>query len=105
VKTDVLANQLSNELGIMIDLTRISKYEARGIVRTPRKLGRYKDYSLNDYDRMKKTILLSELGIPLDDVRRYLMGIQTQELEDVFRDRIRKLEKLIQVGRQVWNVA
>ena len=104
MKSDVLCNQLSNELGIMVDPTRLSKYEARGIIRTPRKLGKYKDYSDNDYDRIKKTVLLSEFGVHLDDVRRYLMGVQTPELEEVFKDRIRKLDKLVQLGRAVWNI-
>ena len=104
MKSDVLSNQLSNELGIMVDPTRLSKYEARGVIRTPRKLGKYKDYTENDYDRIKKTVLLSEFGIHLDDVRRYLMGLQAPELEEVFKDRIRKLERLVDVGKQVFNV-
>jgi DNA-binding transcriptional MerR regulator len=105
LKSDVLSNQLSVELGIRIDPTRLTKYESKGVIRTPRKLGKYKDYTPNDYDRIKKTVLLSELGIHLDDIRRYLMGLQTPELEEVFKDKIRKMEKLVVVGKQVFNVA
>ncbi len=104
MKSDVLSNQLSDELGIRIVPTRLTKYEAKGVIRTPRKLGKYKDYTANDYDRIKKTVLLSELGIHLDDIRRYLMGLQAPELEEVFKDKIRKMEKLVIVGKQVFNV-
>ena len=104
MKTSVLANQLSTELGIMVDPSRLSAYEGRGVIRTPRKLGKYKDYSENDYERIKKTVLLSEFGVHLDDIRRYLMGLQTPELEEVFKDRIRKLDRLVDVGKQVFNV-
>lgn len=104
MKSDVLSNQLGDELGIRIDPTRLTKYEAKGVIRSPRKLGKYKDYTDNDYDRIKKTILLSEFGVHLDDIRRYLMGLQTEELEGVFKDRIRRFEKLIAVGKEVWHV-
>jgi DNA-binding transcriptional MerR regulator len=102
VKSNVLTNKLSEELGIRVDPMRICQYEARGIIRSPRKLGLYKDYTGHDYERIKKTILLAELGIGLDDIRRYLMGVQTNEMEDVFKNRISRLSHLLEVAKHEW---
>lgn len=104
MKTEVLAQKLSEDLGIMIDTTRLAKYEARGVTRTPRKLGKYKDYTDNDFEKLRKVVLLSEFGVHLDDVRRYLMGMNSEELEAQFTSRIRKLEQLIKVAKRVWSI-
>lgn len=103
MKTEVIAQKLSTVLGITIETTRLSKYEARGVTRTPRKIGKYKDYTDNDFEKLKKVILLSEFGVHLDDVRRYLMGMNTEELEAQFRDRIAKLSQLVEVGKSMWS--
>ena len=104
MKSSMLADKLGIELGLRIDPTRLTKYEARGITRCPRKLGVYKDYTDHDYERIKKTIILAELGVPLDEVRRYLMGIQGPELEESFKERVRRQERLVCVAKTLWNI-
>jgi DNA-binding transcriptional MerR regulator len=104
MKGSRLAEQLSNELGIIIEPSRISKYEDRGILTTPKRVGKYKNYTDQDYDKVKKIVVLSEFGIHLDDVRRYLLGMGKEELEHEFRDRIEKLEKIITVAKGIWSI-
>ena len=99
-----LAELLAQELGIYVEPSRLNQYERRGVLSAPRRVGKYKNYTATDYDKVKKTVILSTLGVHLDDVRRYILGIGKEELEVEFRERMAKLSKVLAIAQDIWSV-
>ena len=94
-----VAKKLSEELSMYITLSRISRYEERGILPSPPKVKGIKDYSLDDIERLKTIIILSELGIPLSRVRSYLLDRDKCAVEVDVKMRITHLKRMIDLWR------
>lgn len=92
--SDVI-KKLSVELGKPISFSRLYRYEERGIVPPPMrdKEGR-KVYSQACYDRLLKTIVLSELGFFTAHIRAYNLG-NSPELTTAVKDRVDELITII----------
>jgi hypothetical protein len=97
MKTNMLLDRLSDELGITVRPLRIIKYHRKGIIPTPNKVGRIKDYTQEEYETIKRTIILGELG-----VYEYACEDTPEELKYRIKRRIVELEKLIKIAKQYW---
>ena len=75
MKATEVAKKLSKETGIHITLSRINRYEERGILPSPPRKGSRKDYTTDDIERLRKVIILSELGVPLPRIRAFFLGL------------------------------
>ena len=101
--TDV-ARKLTSELGIHVTVERIYRYEERGILPNPSKKEGRKDYAPQDLERVKKIVILSELGVPLKEVRSYIVGQKRMEKVDEFKKRIYQVGRLVEIARMLsWD--
>lgn len=102
-----VAEQLSNELRIHLTLSRLLRYSERGILPRPTYDDKQiRDYSLQDVDRLRATIVLAELGVPLPDVRLFHQDPQSNRLDiqrriDVVKGLTIKAEELLRNALQV----
>lgn len=83
------------ELGMFINLSRLDKYEERGTIPSPKTNGRFKEYSAIDVARLRKVVVLSELGVPLVEIRRLILGINVPEVVASIKSRIAEVKRLI----------
>jgi len=99
-----VARKLSEELGIEVTYDRINKYEERGITPSPPMKKGKKDYGEVHYERLKKIVVMAELGVPLAVIRKYILGVDRLKQIEVFLKRIKVMSVLIVLANKLqWD--
>ena len=96
-----LVTKMSQELGKTVTLGRLYRYEERGIIPPPMrdKEGK-KLYSQGCYDRVLKTVILSELGFHTNIIRAYNLG-NSPEIGEAVKKRVKELACIALRGKTV----
>lgn len=100
--TDV-AEHLTKTLGVYVSPNRITMLEKRGIIEIPKLVDGIREYSAKDIERLRHTVLFTELGVPLKDVRLHFMKLPN----DVFVKagaRIHELKRIIAIATKEFRL-
>jgi DNA-binding transcriptional MerR regulator len=103
MRVSQVAEKLTMELGMFVNLSRIDKYEVRGTIATPRVVGKFKEYTDTDVDRLRKVVVLSELGVPLMDIRKLILGIDVESIVASVKQRIVEIKKLVAIAESFFT--
>ena len=96
------AESITNELRVMLTLSRLLRYSERGIVPAAKinPANTMREYTDTDVARLRAVVLLAELLIPLRDVKLFLSGdeqvkFDIQKRIDIVKGLVVKAEELI----------
>lgn len=77
----------------LVGITRknIRFYEEQGLLNVGRSENGYREYGMEDVERLKKIRLFRRLSVPLEEIRQYFEGTRT--LEDILEKQVILLEQ------------
>ena len=77
----------------LVGITRknIRFYEEQGLLNVGRSENGYREYGMEDVERLKKIRLFRRLSVPLEEIRQYFEGTRT--LEDILEKQVIQLEQ------------
>ena len=84
-----------NEVIQHVDLTKraIKYYEEQGLLSVSKDENGYRNYTLEDIKTLKEILVYRKLGISIKDIKVLLKGKDKQLLENIYKEKINKLEK------------
>ena len=66
-------NKIIEETGVVVSRPKVYHYDRKGMLGYVKRLGnRYREFNNTDYNKLKLAMMLSELGVSLDDIGRVL---------------------------------
>lgn len=96
-----VADTLTKELGVYLNMSRLFRYEEREIIPGPElDEGKVRTYSPTNINEIRTTVILSELGVPLRDVKEYLQRPNTSLAERLLV-RVNTVDGLVKKAREL----
>lgn len=96
-----VADTLTKELGVYLNMSRLFRYEEREIIPGPElDEGKVRTYSPTNINEIRTTVILSELGVPLRDVKEYLQRPNTPLAERLLV-RVNTVDGLVKKAREL----